>query len=98
MKIIRLIVQNVKRLRAVDITPDGKNVVVGGKNSQGKTSLIESIAYAICGKDATCREPLRRGEKHGSIMLETETMTVRRTFNADGTRTLVVEGKDGARV
>ena len=37
MKIIELQAENVKRLKAVEITPDGTLQVIGGKNAQGKS-------------------------------------------------------------
>jgi hypothetical protein len=42
MKIIKLQAENVKRLRAVTVTPDpgGALVIVGGRNAQGKQQPI----------------------------------------------------------
>ena len=98
MKIVRLDVKNVKRLRAAQITPQGNVIVVGGKNGQGKSSLLDSIMFAIGGKDSTCREPLRRGAKRAEIVCDLGEIIVKRTFGVDGTRTLIVEGKDGVRM
>ena len=39
MKITRLEASNFKRVRAVEVTPDGALVVVGGKNAAGKSSI-----------------------------------------------------------
>ena len=38
MKIVRLTAENIKRLVAVEITPDGNVVQITGKNGAGKTS------------------------------------------------------------
>ena len=40
MKIIELQAENVKRLKAVDITPDGTLQVIGGRNAQGKAQPL----------------------------------------------------------
>ena len=48
--IVTLEAENIKRLKAVEITPEGNLVVVGGKNAQGKSSVMDSIAYALGGK------------------------------------------------
>lgn len=40
MKIVRLEAENVKRLKAVEIKPDGSLVIVGGRNAQGKQQPI----------------------------------------------------------
>ena len=50
MKIIRLKAENVKRLHAVEITPEGEVVVVAGKNGAGKSSVLDAITYALAGK------------------------------------------------
>lgn len=51
MKINRLEIENVKRIHAVAIEPvqDGLTII-GGKNRQGKTSVLDSIAWALGGK------------------------------------------------
>jgi hypothetical protein len=100
MKIIRLEAKNVKRLRAVQIAPDpdGQLVIVGGDNGQGKTSVLDSIAYALLGKEALPREPLRRGEESGSVVVDLGDFVVRRTFGKDGATSLVIDTKDGGRL
>lgn len=97
MKIVRLEAENVKRLSAVEITPEGELVVVGGRNGAGKTSVLDSIAYALGGKDAICEKPLRQGAEHGHVVCDLGDLIVRRTFTERGGGTLVVENKDGAR-
>jgi hypothetical protein len=98
VKILKLSAKNVKRLRAVEVTPDGNLIIVSGKNGAGKSSLLDSIAYALGGKDAICTEPLRRGTKSGEVICDLGEMIVRRTFTAGGGGSLIVEGKDGARM
>ena len=89
--------ENVKRLRAVTIRPDGHLVVIGGDNGQGKSSLLDSIAYAIGGGDEIAEVPIRKGEDHASIILELDDLTIRRTFAPGGRTTLVVEDRKGKR-
>lgn len=92
--IISLKAENVKRLSAVEITPKGDVVVIGGQNGAGKSSVLDSIIYAMGGKDAICDQPIRRGEEKASIVLETEELTVERTFTEKGSY-LTVKNKDG---
>lgn len=94
MTIIKLEASNVKRLRAVTITPQGSAVLIGGRNAQGKSSVLDAIAYALAGKEAIPSEPIRRGEKSASIVLETQDIVVTRKFTAKGS-TLEVTNKDG---
>ena len=85
MKIIALQAENVKRLKAVDITPDGPMVVIGGQNAAGKSSLLDSIAYALGGKG------------HVTIRLDGDhPLKIKRTFNDTGTTSLKVTTADGA--
>lgn len=96
--ITRLEVSNVKRLRAVTINPQGNLVVIGGDNANGKTSVLDSIAMAIGGKDAVPERPIREGQTRASIILETEELIVERQFKANSGSTLTVKSKDGAKL
>lgn len=82
MKIVKLESSNVKRLIAVEIAPDpdGHLVVIGGANGAGKTSVLDSIEYALSGKRSLPKQPLRAGETHGETILETENLIITRTY------------------
>lgn len=95
-KIIKLEASNFKRLRAVEISPDGNLVVIAGRNGQGKTSVLDAITAALGGNNTkTLPRPIRDGEDKASIVLETEDLIVTRTFSGT-TSKLTVKGKDGA--
>ncbi|MDM8100966.1 AAA family ATPase [Oceanobacillus oncorhynchi] len=50
IKINKLEIENVKRVKAVKIEPSANGLtVIGGKNRQGKTSILDSIAWALGG-------------------------------------------------
>lgn len=49
MKIVQLTAENVKRLTAVSIAPDGNLVQITGRNGQGKTSVLDAIWWALAG-------------------------------------------------
>lgn len=50
VKITSLEVENVKRVRAVALAPDQNGLtIIGGKNGQGKTSVLDAIAWALGG-------------------------------------------------
>jgi DNA repair exonuclease SbcCD ATPase subunit len=97
MKIINLKASNIKKLVAVDITPTGDVIKISGKNGAGKTSVLDSIFWALGGNKGIQDEPLRRGEAKGSIELDLGDIIVKRTFNESGATTLVLENKDGLR-
>ena len=50
MKINRLEIENVKRVNAVRLEPAADGLtIIGGDNNQGKTSVLDSIAWALGG-------------------------------------------------
>lgn len=50
VKINSLELENVKRIKAVKIEPTARGLtVIGGKNNQGKTSVLDAIAWALGG-------------------------------------------------
>lgn len=51
VRIASLELENVKRVRAVALTPTAEGLtVIGGRNKQGKTSILDGIAYALGGE------------------------------------------------
>lgn len=101
MKIVELVAENIKRLVAVDIKPDGNVVQITGKNGQGKTSVLDSIWWALGGGSAIQAEPIRQGENFAKIVLDLGDIKVTRTFKKDKdgetSSSLYVEGKDGTK-
>lgn len=98
LTIVRLTAENVKRLKAVEITPDGNLVVLSGRNGQGKTSVLDAITYALGGKGAVCAEPIRRGQETAEIVCDLGDLVVKRRFTAGGGTTLEVTSRDGLRL
>lgn len=50
VKISALQIENVKRVKAVSLSPTQSGLtVIGGKNGQGKTSVLDAIAWALGG-------------------------------------------------
>lgn len=62
IKINKLEIENVKRVKAVKIEPTASGLtVIGGKNRQGKTSVLDSIAWALGGDRYRPSTPQREG-------------------------------------
>ena len=62
VKIASLELENVKRIHAVELEPaqDGLTVI-GGKNAQGKTSVLDALAWALGGDKMKPANPNRKG-------------------------------------
>ena len=92
-QIVKLEAENIKRLKAVSITPEGNLIGIGGNNGEGKTSVLDSIEYALNGGKCLPTRPLRDGEKEGRVVLETENLIIERTFKP-GSSSLVVRKRE----
>lgn len=96
MKILELRAENFKKLRVVEIRPDGNLVPITGKNGQGKTSVLDAIWFALKGKRALPLKPVRKGTERMKVQLTTEDFTVTRTLTAEGsTPTISLEMNKG---
>ena len=62
VKITSLELENVKRVKAVKIEPTENGLtVIGGKNNQGKTSILDAITWALGGDKYKPSQPKREG-------------------------------------
>lgn len=62
MKINKLEIENVKRVKAVKMEPAADGLtVIGGRNNQGKTSVLDAIAWALGGEAFRPSEAVREG-------------------------------------
>ena len=93
LEIVALDVQNVKRIRAVHIEPDGSTVILGGRNGQGKSSVLDAIMFTLGGGKIP-GIPLHEGSERGSVAIDLGDVIVTRTFT-EGGGSLQVEMKTG---
>ena len=109
LRIVQLQAENFKKLKAVEITPNGDIVVISGKNAAGKSSILDAIFFALAGKDALKKnpDPVRHGEKSAKVTLDLgvegennfikNAYTVTRTWK-DGKSQLKITNTDNSRV
>ena len=92
LRVVELRATNFMGLRAVEVSPSGDVVIIGGNNGQGKTSLLNAIECAIRGKKYHPQRPVREGAETGEVVLDLGELKIRRTFNPDR---IAVENADG---
>lgn len=62
IKINELLIENVKRVKAVQFEPSADGLtIIGGRNGQGKTSVLDAIAWALGGNNYKPSIPERDG-------------------------------------
>lgn len=62
MKINKLEIENVKRVKAVKVEPSADGLtIIGGRNNNGKTSVLDAIAWALGGNRFRPSQPQREG-------------------------------------
>lgn len=70
MKITKLVIKNLFGITEINL--DGSNKEISGDNGTGKTSIIDTIRYAL--KNSSSRDYIiRNGEKEGEVIIETNT-------------------------
>lgn len=80
VKITALNIENVKRVRAVHLTPAESGLtVIGGRNGAGKTSVLDAIAWTLggakyapsdAGRDGAATPPATRIELSNGLIVE----------------------------
>ena len=85
--ITSLELENIKRVKAVQITPAEKGLtIIGGDNNQGKTSVLDSIMWLLGGDRYRPSDPQREGSvspPHGKITLSNGLVVERKGKNSD---------------
>lgn len=87
IKINKFEIENVKRVKAVKVEPSANGLtIVGGKNNQGKTSVLDAIAWALGGNKYRPSQATREGSvipPYLSVTLSNGLVVERRGKNSD---------------
>lgn len=95
VKILSLEVENVKRVKALHLDCSGNLVVLGGRNRQGKTSVLDAICGALGGDKYKPSNAVRSGEQKGTTSIKLSNgVTVERRYTETGSY-LKVDGPNG---
>jgi len=91
MRIIAMQVENIKRVSYARIRPKGNVVEVTGENGSGKSTVLDSIDWALTGLSNVPSQPIRAGQRVGRIQLQIGGSVVK--YNIERTFTKVKNGK-----
>lgn len=98
VKINTLELENVKKIKAVQLTPTENGLtVIGGNNRQGKTSVLDAIAWALGGNRFKPSEPHREGsvsDPHLKVTLSNG-ITVERSGKSSSLKVIDPKGNKG---
>jgi DNA repair exonuclease SbcCD ATPase subunit len=87
IKINKLEIENVKRVKAVKVEPTASGLtLIGGKNNQGKTSVLDAIAWALGGEKYRPSEAQRDGSvipPHLHLVMSNGLVVERKGKNSD---------------
>lgn len=98
MKINKLEIENVKRVKAVKIEPTQNGLtIVGGNNNQGKTSVLDAIAWALGGDRYKPSQASREGSMTPPNLhiVMSNGLVVERTGKNSSLKVIDPDGKKG---
>ena len=78
--IVELLVENIMKVRVAHIKPKGNVIQLTGRNGQGKTSVLNAIAWALTGTADIPSQPIRAGQRVGAIKMDLGDLVVTRHF------------------
>ena len=76
----KLTAENVRKIKFIEIEPDGTIVKLKGRNAQGKTSVIDAIMMCLGGARQIGENPIRDGQTSGQVILETDNYKIERNI------------------
>lgn len=90
MRLIEFRAENIKRIKAVSLHPDGPTLELSGRNRQGKTSILDSLYWLLTGTRDIQDDPIREGQDKAETSADLGDIIVRRTYSRRSE-----QGKDG---
>jgi hypothetical protein len=99
MKILELQINNIKRIRAIEINPaTGEPVILTGDNANGKSSVLDAIILALSNRGLI--DPIRHGSASGEVKIvlgcDKAEYTITRKLTRRGDYLSVVDEHDRA--
>ncbi len=107
LRILSLDVENILRVVAVHIRPDGRVVELTGKNRNGKSSTIDALWMALGGEKMIPPDAIHDGAEMGKVLVEigdddgvryTVTRKIKAKEGGGYSLSLTVENEDGGKM
>jgi DNA repair exonuclease SbcCD ATPase subunit len=97
VRISALEIENLKRVRAVTLDCSGKALsVIGGRNGQGKTSVLDAICWALGGDRFRPSKPVHEGAEEAYVKIDLDNgVTVERKGVNGSLKVTSATGKGG---
>ncbi|MDA3900028.1 MAG: AAA family ATPase [Spirochaetes bacterium] len=96
MKILGLKIKSLRKIKAAELSFDGKNLVqIRGKNEAGKSTIIDALSILLNGKSGTPEGVISKGESKAEIIGTIDNYTVKRVIK-DGSQTLEIRDENNA--
>lgn len=96
MKILKIRVSNIFGIRELELSPQGKSMVITGGNAKGKSSILKAIEAGFVGAGGSA---VYAGSDKGEIMFELEELEIDRVIDANkGSRLEVVQTSGAVRM
>lgn len=70
LTLMRMRTEFIKRVRVIDLTFTEPLTLIGGDNSNGKTSYLDSMDWCLGGKSVIQMDPIHHGKQSGSMLCE----------------------------
>ena len=96
MKVVRLEVEGFKGIVAREVTADGKHVTARGKNGSGKSSLVESLVFALRGDGGT--QPVHVGSQEARVTVDVGEFVFTRVAAPGKPTKFTAKNRDGSPV
>ncbi|MFA7218211.1 MAG: AAA family ATPase [Dehalococcoidales bacterium] len=97
MKILKLKMENVLKIKALQVVPESQTINIKGENGAGKSSILDAIVMNFKGDRDLPKEPIKRGAKKGIITVDIDgdpdlqipPFTITRTITPKSTSTKI---------
>ena len=89
-------IKNILGVKLVEVAVQaGKTIIFGGKNRQGKSSILKALWMGLGGKSAVYDDAIRHGQTQGSVEIDVDDYRVKLVLDSTRGPKFEVRRKDG---